>query len=266
MPAADSPGFIAVQRQFAAHIRNPQSNPAPPGIEARRMRIYVDLFHRNIRKFLDNGFPVARAALGTVRWRELTDAFYDRHGSETPYFLDIGQEFLAFLDELSTEPGMGPDGAPEPLPGWLLELCHYEWVKRSLRSANPEIPTDGIDPGGDLLTAAVVVSPLVRPLCYRYRVQQIDAQGIPQGAPDGPAWLLACRRRDDSVTFIQSNALTHRLLELLAGETTGNDALAALAAEHARLDGRQLRQQGAATLERLRDAQVLLGVRSHRTS
>ena len=216
------------------------------------MQVYVGLFHRNIASFLANGFPTARAVLGAERWRVLVQGFIHRHGSETPYFLDIGQEFMTFLDN-------------DPLldvPGWLLELCHYEWVKRSLRNAGQEILEAGIDPQGDLLTGRVVVSPLARPLCYRYRVHEIDPERMPEGAPGEPAWLIACRRRDDTVHFVKSNALTHRLVEVLAPEISGNEALASLSAEFPRIDGERLLREGAETLERLRDADVLLGIRA----
>ena len=251
MPKSDPPGFLQVQRQFAAHIRSPETNPPPPGIEPRRMQIYVRLVHRNIRTFLDKGFPVARAVLGRGLWNDLVRGFIHRHASETPYFLDIGQEFLAFLDA----------DASLDVPDWLIELCHYEWVKRSLRAAGPEIPTDGIDRQGDLLACTVVVSPLIRPLCYYYRVHELSRRQAGAEPSAGPAWLIACRRRDDAVKVIGSNALTHRLVEILAAAVSGGDALASLAAENPAIEPGRLRREGAQSLERLRDAEVLLGVR-----
>lgn len=251
MPQADPPGFLEVQRAFAAHIRNPELNPPPPDVEPRRMQVYVRLFHRNIASFLANGFPTARSVLEAGQWRGLVRGFIHRHASETPYFLDIGQEFMTFL---SGDPSLD-------VPDWLLELCHYEWVRRSLGSAGQEIPGAGIDPRGDLLTGRVVVSPLARPLCYRYRVQEIEPGRVPEGAPGQPTWLIACRRRDDSVHFVKSNALTHRLVEVLGAGSSGNEALVSLAAEFPRIDGERLRREGAETLERLREAEILLGVR-----
>ncbi len=250
-----------MQRAFAAHIRNPDLNPPPADVEPGRMRVYVDLFHRNIATFLARGFPTAKAVLGAERWRRLVRGFFHRHGSETPYFLDIGQEFMTFLERATGgSAGVDADTALD-LPDWFLELCHYEWMRRSLRTAVPDIPVDGIDPGGDLLACPVVVSPLARPLCYRYRVHEI-VPGRPGEEPaPGPAWLIANRRRDDTVTFIGSNALTHRLLDLLQPEVAGRQALASLSAEQPGIDECRLHREGARTLERLRDAEVLLGVR-----
>ena len=251
MAQADPPGFLEVQRAFAAHIRNPELNPPPRDVDPRRMQIYVRLFHRNITSFLDSGFPKAKSALGGDRWRSLVQGFFHRHASETPYFLDIGQEFMAFLDE---DPSLD-------VPDWLVELCHYEWVKRSLKNAGPDIPESGIDRNGDLLAGQVVVSPLTRPLCYRYRVHEIGPERIPGDAPAAPTWLIGCRRRNDRVHFVASNALTHRLLEILAPGISGNEALASLSAEFPRIDPGRLQREGAETLGRLCDAEVLLGVR-----
>ena len=252
MPRADPPGFLQVQRAFASHIRNPDLHPPPGDVDPRRMQVYVRLFHRNIASFLANGFPTASATLGAERWQVLVQGFTHRHASESPYFLDIGQEFMTFLDN---DPQLD-------VPDWLLELCHYEWVQRSLQNAAEEIPQVGVDQKGDLLTGRVVVSPLARPLCYRYRVHEIDTERMPEDAPGEPAWLIACRRRDDTVHFVKSNALTHRLVEVLAPEISGNEALASLAAEFPRIDGERLLREGAETLERLRDADVLLGIRA----
>ena len=250
MPQADSPGFFEVQRAFTAHIRDPDRNPPPGDVEPRRMQTYVGLVHRNIASFLANGFPVAKAVLAPGQWQGLVQGFIRRHPSETPYFMDITQEFMAFLDH----------DASLDRPDWLLELCHYEWVRRSLASATGEIPDTGIDPLGDLLAGPVVVSPLARPLCYRYRVHEIEAQRVPSAEPGNPTWLFACRRRDDSVHVVTSNALTHRLVELLQPGMPGSEALAALAAEFPGIDPERLRREGCASLERLRDAEILLGV------
>ena len=252
MPQPDPPGFLRVQREFAAHIRNPGMNPPPGDVEDRRMKVYVGLFHRNIASFLANGFPRAKSAVGAERWRDLEQGFIQRHASETPYFMDISQEFLAFLDN---DPLLD-------LPGWLLELCHYEWVQRSLNRAVQEIPETGIDPRGDLLTGRVVVSPLARPLCYRYRVHEIRAEHVPEAEPSNPTWLIACRRRDDSVHVVSSNALTHRLVKRLEPGVSGEDALAALSDEFSGIDPGRLRREGTEALERLRQAEVLLGVRA----
>ena len=62
--------------------------------------------------------------------------------------------------------------------------------------------------------------------------------------------------------MLASNALTHRLLEHLREEISGRQALRLLAEEAPAIDGARLRDQGVAMLVRLRQAEVLLGVRA----
>ncbi|MDH5361618.1 MAG: DNA-binding domain-containing protein, partial [Gammaproteobacteria bacterium] len=44
--------FQVIQYQFAAYIRDPEQNPAPDNIEARRMKIYAELFYNNVEDFM----------------------------------------------------------------------------------------------------------------------------------------------------------------------------------------------------------------------
>jgi len=243
------PDFRATQLSFAAHIRNPELNPAPADIEPRRMKIYLDLFYNNIESFLSGGFPIAKKILGPDRWHGLVREFVHRHPSESPYFLEISQEFLTFLNEREGE----------DLPAFLLELCHYEWVELAIGVSDTELP-EVTDPSGDLLDNPVVVSPLIWCLSYRWPVHEIGPDNKPAIPPADPTELIVYRRRDDQVKFMVVNPVTLRLVELLQGGMTGRAALEALAAELAGVDSKIVYERGVATLERLRDSQVILGV------
>ena len=48
----NSPTFKKHQYEFTAHIRDPERNARPDGIEDRRMGIYRDLFYNNVEGFL----------------------------------------------------------------------------------------------------------------------------------------------------------------------------------------------------------------------
>jgi len=243
------PGFREVQLEFAAHIRDPDAHPRPADVDPRRMQIYVDLFYNNIEGFLANGFPVAKRILTERRqWRSLVREFVARHGSSSPYFLDVSQEFLTFLSEYATD----------ALPPYLLELCHYEWVELALSVSELELPVD-VNPEGDLLGGRVVVSPLIWMLSYRYPVHLIGPSHEPDGEPGEPTLLVVNRRRDDSVGFLVVNPVTWRLLELLRDGGTGGEALERLAAELDQTDPEVIRRRGIETLRGLREAQILLG-------
>lgn len=248
------PGYVAGQLDFAAHVRDPQGQPVPADIDPRRMRIYVDLVYNNIEAFLANTFPVSRQVLGEGPWHGLVRQFVHHHPSETPYFLEISQEFLTFLGQLSL-----PD---QGLPPFLLELGHYEWVELALSVAEEDVPEAGIDPRGDLASGMPVVSPLIWKLAYRFPVHQIGASFQPVEPGPQPTQLVVYRRRDDSVHFMAVQPLTMALLDRIDGERRGAEILRALAAEVAELDAEVVYTEGLTTLERLRSAEIVIGIRT----
>ncbi len=250
-PGSNLPGFRAAQIDFAAHIRNPEAHPRPADVEERRMGIYLKLFYNNIENFLTSAFPVAKRVLGDETWHKLVREFVHRHPSSSPYFLEISQEFLSFLN----------DRRLEDLPDFLLELCHYEWVELYLNVAVEEIPTSGIDPDGDLLNDEVIRSPLVWILSYDYPVHRIGPNHQPSKPPLEVTHLVVYRKRDDKVRFLESNQMTHRLLQMLEEPLSGSAALEILASELSGVDNESVRDQGAVILERLRDAEIILGTR-----
>jgi hypothetical protein len=256
------PDFKAVQLDFAAHIRNPEKNPAPGDIEARRMKIYVDLFFNNIKSFLDSAFPVASAIVGSARWCQIVRDFVHHHPSESPFFLQISEEFLTFLHGQNYT----------DLPDFLLELCHYEWVELSLDVA-PEpdqlpLLTSREPSDPDYLMGHLAISPLVRPLVYTYPVHEIGPANQPSSPPASPTYLLVYRNDNNEVRFMVSNPVTHRLLELLAE----HDAASALQAIRAELNAagrsissKQMADQGRQTLAHLADLSIIRGEISSET-
>jgi hypothetical protein len=247
---ANLPEFRSVQLDFAAHIRNPKINPRPHDIEPRRMQVYVDLFFRNIESFLASAFPVCKKIL-EHRWPLLVREFLHVHPSESPYFLQISEEFLTYLSH------RGLRG----LPPFLLELAHYEWVELSLDVADAQ--TEAFDPGGEL-SGELVVTPFMRALTYEFPVHQIGVDHQPAGKPELPTYLIVYRNAELKVRFIESNALTHRLLKLLESHTVA-DALRMICDEVA-VSGRviteaQVQQQGLQILSRLHEQGIILGNR-----
>lgn len=226
------PDFKAVQLDFAAHIRNPDVNPAPVDIEPRRMKIYIELFYNNIKSFLDSAFPIAREVVGEDLWRVLVREFVHRHPSESPYFLQISQEFLTFLNHQTSM----------ELPDFLLELCHYEWVELSLDVAidtTPECALATPDPDKpDFLMGELLVSSLVRALVYKYPVHELGIANQPRVAPDVHTYLLVYRNDQEQVRFVVSSPVTHRLLALLE-QGTAKQALSVISDE-LRSAGRQV--------------------------
>ena len=257
-PGSNLPNFRAVQLDFAAHIRNPEENPMPTDVEPRRMKIYADLFFNNVKSFLDSAFPISREIVGEAKWRELAREFLHLHNSESPYFLQISEEFLTFLHTTLDNGGL------QGLPPFLLELCHYEWVELALDVAVEEADPESYLAEGDL-SGEVLVSPLVRPLVYAYPVHEIGVQNQPESAPDNPVYLIVYRNSDLQVRFVESNPVTHRLLDLLGTQTadTAFETLRGELAEAGReVSAEQMSRQGLEIIKHLHDLGVILGARA----
>ncbi len=252
---AERQDFRALQRSFAAHIRDPRNVPPPADIEDRRMAIYRDLFFNNISGLLAGTFPVLRRILGNAGWQELIRDYFTRHRAHTPYFLEMPQEFLEYLQD---ERGQRDDD-----PDWLLELAHYEWVELALAISEDEPDWNPIDRHGDLLGQSPALSPLAWPLSYRYPVHRIGPEFQPDSVPEAATFLVVYRDPDDKVGFMEINAVTARLLELVQGDDqrSGEDLLATIAAELGQSPDEQFLQAGRKALAELRDRHILLGTR-----
>ena len=85
--------FQQLQRDFAAHLRDPARNAAPDGLEDRRVAVYRELFYNNIEGLLAGNFPVIRRITPDAQWHALARGFYAEHASHTPLFTEIGREF-----------------------------------------------------------------------------------------------------------------------------------------------------------------------------
>lgn len=253
---AELPEFQKKQFAFAAHIRDPENVPAPTGIEDRRMAIYRELFFNNIRNLLGNMFPVLRKLLNDDKWHAIIRQFMQQHRAETPYFLQLPREFLAFLQE---EYAADEDDYP-----FLLELAHYEYIELALSISEESNDLDGVDPAGDLLAQAPVKSALAWVYAYQYAVHRIGSDYTPDKPAEQPVFLAVFRKTDDSVGFLELNPVTARLLEAIdenESQLTGEALLRALAEEINYADAEALVQHGAAALEEMRQLEILTGTR-----
>lgn len=193
------------QARFAARIRDPEGVALLPGVSAERMQVYEQLFFNNLEGFLASGFPVLRSLLSDERWQRLVRAFLAQYRCRTPYFLQIGEEFVAWLEQ-----GFVAEAGD---PAFLAELAHYERVELALDVANDELPASGW-------------SALAWPLAYAWPVQRLGRDFQPRVVPPEPTCLLAWRDREDKVRFQQLSAFAYHLaLRLQAGETSSEALL-----------------------------------------
>lgn len=209
------------QQQFtmARYLRDPSRHAPPPGIEARRLRVYRELFFNSIESLLAGSFPVIRETLGQTRWKALVQAFYATHRSRTPLFPQVAGEFVDYLATRSDD---------RTLPPWLHELAHYEWIEQALWTSDASIPAH--DRQGDLLDGVPVLSPLAMPLAYRWPVTDIGPGHVPKVPPQMPVTLLVHRDAQHEVRFLRIAPLVYQLLAALQSEQrTGREHIATLA-------------------------------------
>ena len=239
------------QLLMARYLRDPQGQPAPEGVEPRRLKIYQDLVYNNIEGFICGGFPVLRSLYNDEDWHDLVRRFIDKHRCHTPYFLEISQEFLRFLME---------DFEPRACdPPFLTELAHYEWVELALDVAELEVPVDEGD--SETLQAILQLSPLAWLLSYRFPVHLIGPRFTPESA-EQPCYLVVYRNRADKVCFLALSAATARLLELVRDnrDQPTVELLAGLAQEMSMQPG-ALIEVALPELNRLRELAVIHGKR-----
>lgn len=198
--------FKTKQREFSAYIRNPENNPRPIDVTVQRMTAYRELFFNNVDGFLSSNFPVLKTLLTELQWIELAQDFFEKHQCTSPYFVEIPEEFLDFLQNERQNSSDYP---------FLLELAHYEWVEMALSISKETIvvnPTKFIE---QIEHQSLALSPLAWALAYQYPVQQISPDFKLIEPPEQPTFLLVYRNCDDEVHFIQIPAITFRLLSIL---------------------------------------------------
>jgi hypothetical protein len=254
-PAEPPERLARLQRDFAAHIRDPDRHAPPTDVEDRRMAIYRRLFFNNISSLLAGNFPVLRGLYNDERWRRLVREFYAEHRCRTPLFPEVAKEFLRHLQERKGR---------EDDPTFLLELAHYEWVELALSLDTRELDEVATDPDGDLLAGQPVLSPLAWPLSYTYPVHLIGADYQPAEPPPAATHLLVYRNRQDHVKFMLLNDVTRLLLQRLQESPglTGAEQLLGVAQDIRHPDPEQVVAAGTEVMEDLRQRDVLLGTRA----
>ena len=253
---AERLSFQDAQYAFAAHIRDPDGHPPPAGIEDRRMAVYRELFFNNLYKLTGSTFPVLRKLYGDDGWRRLVRAFMRDWRARTPYFLELPREFLRFLNDRYE--------LAESDPPFLRELAHYEWAELALAVSDARNDSGGIDPHGDLCLGVPVKSVHAWLLDYRWPVHRISVEFRPDEPGEQPTWLTIYRRADDEIGYMELNAVTARLLEMIDNndaQANGEALLLQLAGDIGWPEPASLVEHGRGLLRDMRNAEILLGTR-----
>ncbi len=198
-----SHSFQETQLNFTRYLRDPDSSVLPDDIPPERMQIYVELIYNNIEGFIAGAFPVLRSIIPDEKWHGLVRDFIKTHFAQTPYFLQISQEFLTYLLQHSHPLQKGYP--------FMVALAHYEWVELALDVAEDELPAATPWPD-DLLGSRVTLSPLSMILSYPWPVHQLSPDFLPEN--ESETHLLVYRNRSDQIEFVHLSAVSSRLLQL----------------------------------------------------
>ncbi|GGA70024.1 DUF2063 domain-containing protein [Neiella marina] len=204
----DSGDYQQQQRAFAAHIRDPDGQPAPEGIESRRLAVYRRLVFNNIKGFVEEAFPVLWKLWGDDKLEREVSNFMVQHRSESPYFIDIAEEFLDYL--IQQRQPQADD------PAFLVELAHYEWIEFEVAFCSPSQLHKTLAEGVPSADTPLAVADTARVLQYQFPVHQIRPDFQPQQATEQGVFLVVYRNMDDDVKFLEINAVTARLLQFVS--------------------------------------------------
>ena len=140
-------------------------------------------------------------------WPPLVRDFLRRRRCQTPYLFELGEEFLAYLQD--------ERGRKEEDPPFLLELAHYEWVELALLIDGASPPEENPALVEEPLSHRIYLSELAWPLAYRFPVHRIGPDFLPAAPPAEPTFLLVYRDRSDEVNFLEIGAGAYQLLAAL---------------------------------------------------
>lgn len=240
--------FARVQAAFTAHLRDPHGVSAPPEVDPARVAVYARLVFDNVASLLAGCFPVLRAVLADANWQRLVRDFLADHRARTPLFPQLPREFAQYLATGRAGRGDAP---------WIAELADWEWLELEVGQAPEDLPPLAATEG-DPLAAAPVLNPLARARAYAHPVHRIAPGRVP--APS-PTWLVQFRRRDDSVAYLELNAVSARFVELMARRPglPARELFADIARELAHPAPERVLEAGRALVLDLRARELLLG-------
>ena len=250
MPAFD---FMQTQQLFTRAIRDPEHHQGQGDIDARRMTIYQELFYNNIENFLSSGFPVIRSIYDDQHWYGMVRDFMKLHHCSSPYFVQIAEEFLDYLQHERMSRAEDPAG--------LIELAHYEWTELALSISADELPAVEVDSQGDLLAGHPVLSPLAWLLVYQFPVHRMSEDFLPAEAPQLPTYLVIYRNEKDDIQFMEINMVTANLISQLqeAPHASGREILQSISRQLDAPDEDSIIASGLESLKLLQSRGIILG-------
>lgn len=243
------PRFIELQRAFTGHLRDPANVPAPALPEAA-LEIYRHAVFFNIERFMRDNFPRLAEVLAPADWEVLIRDYLIRHASRTPLFVELLDEFLAYL----RDERVAPDD-----PAWLFELAHFDWLENAIASDERAVERPAAEPPDDLLASPLLVNPVHRIERYAFPVHAMGPEFLPAEAPPRATLLLGFRKLDGEFAVLDLNAVSIELFQGLVSGRAAGDILADIAVRLGHPDPGKVVAGGLEILERWWTLGLVLG-------
>ena len=237
--------FQRYQHAFTAHIRDPENNPKPNNVDEERMAVYRQGVYNNIFESASVCFPICQKTVGEQDWNIIIKRFVASHHASSPIFRDIPQELVSFLE------------TDAKTPDYIKQLAHYEWVELAVSALQTEKAL--LSETTDFLNEVPVLAPAHMLLHYDYPVQKISAQFIPEQIQT--THLLVFRKESFAVSFIELNAVTYALLNMIKEGISGKQALTLLAEQIQHPEPNVMIEFGHGVLQDLMQQQAIVGSR-----
>jgi hypothetical protein len=203
-----------VQLAFGRAIRDPHNSPLPPGVSARSMAVYHELFFNNFVSCLEAAYPVLHEVLDAELMAGLVRDFFQNHQSQTPEFPRLPEEFLRWLESRQGTAGE---------PAFLYELALWEFVELDVALDQASVSLVNTDTS-DWQNKCILLNPTLRLLQFDYPVQSICAELIPETPLTQPVYLAAWRTTNDAVEFMELQPASAHFLQMMLdmpGHTAG---------------------------------------------
>ncbi len=248
------PAFQDLQRQFLAHLRNPEQQPLLSGFAKQGVGVYVDLLYNKFNDSLEMCFPVTHAVLGETAWQQLLRDFIAEHRCLSPYYRQIPDEFVRYLQN---------ERQATDDPPFLDELAHFEWMELVLSIAEAEPFATEMLSDAQLMDSVLVFAPVMRLLHYVWPVQQISRAYQPDEPPPVATHILGFRDAADHAQFIALNPATAGLVLRLQKHYTATQMLQEIGKDLTASELSNLLLFGKSILADLHRQGAIIGIHPH---
>lgn len=207
--------LAAFQSQFGNYLRR-QNHTDGDSVPKRVGTLYQSLIFNNLSGFVNQCFPVCQSIISDDTWQALLRAFLQHGTMSSPYFSEINEQFVQYLQSSDIINALS-------LPPFFAELAHYEWIELYVDNLPNQMPTPF------LRVPSLAINPSVQALYYTWAVQDISGAYLP--AEPTETFLLVYRQQvqgEYQSAFMHINALTFFLIQFIQDSTKPFDDTHAL--------------------------------------